>query len=229
MPAALLLVTPAELTAWQRGALPVLDEQEPLAERAIATAQGVLESVLGYNPLVHLTRRVRLGWRAPDLTGLPYLHAVGAGAPAVQVATAPYVPAGESAGYYSVTVGDDGRTLEVALGAPLPDVADLYEGWRGSHHLVGTAGENQADLRTLPGLAALTATPPLLPEALRTAICEGALYIARRADRAGRMSSTIDLGKLIKTTETLAPMNDARDELGALMAVYAHPYRRFLV
>lgn len=251
MSAARLLVNPEELSDWQRGAVDVLDDEaagytDTYALQALTAAQGVLASVLGYQPLFHKTARYRLRFRRPpveegSLTTVGYLPLVdevyrawGTGGPIVVVTTDPYRPTGEATGYYTTAISADMSEVEVFESDILPPAADLIEGWRGSHHVLelgvspGTYETEVADV--VPGLEVL---PPLVPDELKTAICEAAVYIARRADRAGVFSSELDLGAQVKRTETLAALNDVNTligrtpELVALMRTYAHRYRRF--
>lgn len=225
MSAASNLVTAAELADRERGALPALAEDAALAASYLAAAQALLASVLGYDPLVHRVTRYRpRRWRnraaEPVALGVPLLEAEPweaygpTPAPVVQASAAAYVPAGEASDYYTVAINADGAGFEVAADNPLPPALDLYEGWRGSHHVLTSPGAGQYALTALPGLSGLTTLPPEVPEALRAALCAAAVYLARQADRLGVVTVSTDVGAQVRTVETLAAANDVNTLIG---------------
>lgn len=235
MDASRLLVTVDELRVWQRSRVGVLDADGDYAALALGAAQEGLRAYLGYDPLVHKTARRRLRWSYPTgavngrvvaSDGVPW-EAYGSGpAPVVQADPSPYVPAGQGADYYTVTVSEDGTRLEVEAAEPLPAFADLYEGWRGSHHtLTDPAPDGSYLLTDLDGLSGLTALPPLVPDGLRLAITEAAIYYALRPRLLGVTSVEIDLGSQVKRAEMLREYAD----LGAIYGLHAARYRRYNV
>lgn len=201
------------------------------AERFLGAAQEGLQTFLGYDPLVHRVPRRALRWRYPTGTvngriaasdGVPWeAHGAGTG-PIVEASAAAYVPTGTAADYYTLSVSDDGHLLEVDAADPLPPFVDLYEGWRGAHHVIPAEGEEpgekEVDLRTLPGLSGLTALPPVLRDDLFTAICEAAIYLALRPALLGVDTVEVDLGSQVKRRERVLPLVPEMRDLYALHA-----------
>ena len=150
MDASRLLVTLDDFRVWQRSRVAALDSDDDYALLALGAAQEGLRDYLGFDPLIHRTPRRRLKWNYPSgqvngrvvtSDGVPW-EAYGSGSgPVVQVDASPYVPTGSEADYYTVTIGEG--VIEVASTDPLPAFADLYEGWRGSHHTLDGARRHE--------------------------------------------------------------------------------------
>lgn len=204
-----LLVTPSELSAWQRGRLSVLDVgsatySEDVAERALGAAQEALMRYLQFDPFVHPVSATP--WWQTQYTAVGATDGVYAwvDGPIVAVTTA------------GVTFS--GRRL-FATTTPSGVVA-FYVGWRGARHVLTGATGSQVNLTGLAGLTALGVVPAELPDDLHVAICQAALVVAESSQHDGLETVEVDIGTQVRRSERMRP-----HALREVFSKYAGTYR----
>jgi hypothetical protein len=223
-----LLVTPDDLAEAAAGAVPIdPDGPDPVeaakdrkqAAKALAAAQERLEGYLNRKLLAHAASD-----RAPNATAWQY------GGPVVYASSWPVTQITNATGAENFTPSGDGRVISLTHGHAVN--VSYVAGYRGAHHglstleegesgpVRGDAPEGQVDLRDLPGLAEITALPPVLPALLADVIVELALIRlgAARSGTAGTGARTQTTGT--QTTSVSGPAPDAEERALARADAY---------
>ena len=194
-----LLVDPLDLAAFDKASQVSAVADDGFARDCIAAAQGLLATVLGYEPFAHLEQ-------------MQYGPTLFVGGLSICYAEARPVWATFTPG---VSVLTDGR-----LAVPGGFGTAVYgAGWR-------RADQDAVALRVLPGLEALTADEasavPPVPADLRTGLMMAALAVANpvRSTQLGTAQTSNDYGNGV-STRTVADLEAARDILTPYAARYA--------